>query len=116
MFFGITPYNSLSCPVSTCKNKLIKINNAMDFIIMDLNKNGYPVINASLESDAVYIMFDRKCRFQRLPKSFDMNGVEHEGETVILINYSEPNLNKTTEELNMIANNLSEWVKSFCKG
>ena len=87
----------------------------MVWIIEILNKNNYPVIDASLESNSIYILFDKKCRFPKLPPGFSFNSVEKEGEYAILINYSEPNINKTAEELDIIKNNIFEWVKTFCK-
>ena len=112
---GVVHYLSLSCPVSNCKNKLIKINDDMYFIIATLNRNNYPVIDASLENNSVYIILDRKCRFPSLPKGFTMNGINNGGEYAILISYSELNLNKNDEELKVIAEDLSKWVKTFCK-
>ena len=107
--------NSLTCPVNTCRNHLKMINGMFD-IINVLNNNKYYVIDASLENDNIYILFDRKCRFQRVPKGFNFNGVSlPSGEVAILINYSELNPNKTAEELRIIRNDIAKWVMSFCK-
>jgi hypothetical protein len=119
LFYGQIHYTDLSCPVGTCRKKLKKINRDMVRIIITLNTNGYPVIDASLESNEIFLIFDRKCKFRSDPKGFKMSGIKlTEGdaeEAAILFSYSEPDINKTPEELKIISDDIYEWIKTFCK-
>ena len=117
MFFGevAVHYKSLTCPVSTCKNRLSKIDDNMIYIIKTLNKNNYPVSDASLENNSIFIKFSAECRFDSLPKGFDIKYIDGgTDEAAVLITYSEPNINKTSAELNLIADDIFEWIKTFC--
>ena len=103
------------------------------FVVERLNRNKNYVSEMRFESESIYIQFDDVYKFEHLPNNFHSkistcydcpydwqckpNGECHADyrKPITILFYSEPNFDKTPEQLMEIANDIVKWVNSFCR-